>query len=66
MKKRNAKALKLQKKSISNLRSNQLQGGTLITNTCTSVIDDCTSVIDDCPSAWFCPTDVPTLCNLPL
>ena len=58
MKKRNVKALKLRKKSISNLESTQLQGGTLLTNTCTSVIDDC-------PSAWFCPTDIPTLCNFP-
>ncbi|AXG69690.1 hypothetical protein KORDIASMS9_01917 [Kordia sp. SMS9] len=57
MKKRNTTSLRLRKNSISNLESRQLKGGTILTDTCTSVIDDC-------PSAWFCPTDIPTLCNI--
>jgi len=59
MKKRNAKSLKLSKNSISKLGNEQIKGGTKypLTNTCTSVIDAC-------PSAWVCPTDVPTLCTI--
>ncbi|PTX63724.1 hypothetical protein C8N46_101328 [Kordia periserrulae] len=55
MKKRNLKSLELRKNSISNLENHQVNGGLKLTDTCTSVIDDC-------PSAWYCPTDVPTLC----
>lgn len=59
MKKRNVKSLKLSKRSISNLRNNQIKGGIKLTNTCTSIIDAC-------PSAWVCPTDLPWNCPFPL
>ncbi len=58
MKKRNVKSLKLRKSSISNLRNDQIKGGTKLTDTCTSIIDAC-------PSAWVCPTDIPLLCHFP-
>jgi hypothetical protein len=58
MKRKEVKSLKLGKKSISNLKNTEVKGGIQITDTCTSFIDDC-------PTAWQCPTDVPTLCIFP-
>jgi len=64
MKKRNAKSLKLNKNSISDLGKDQTKGGTLVSkyNCPTLQNPPCTSFIDACPTAW-CPfTQVPKDC----
>ncbi|KAB8156092.1 hypothetical protein EZY14_002415 [Kordia sp. TARA_039_SRF] len=68
MKKRNAKSLRLNKNSVSNLEKNQVNGGTVYTkyNCDTFAGSPCTSFIDACPSAWVCPlTENPRECPFP-
>lgn len=66
MKKRNVKSLKLHKSSVSNLSNENVKGGANSFLKCPTLQNPpCTSFIDACPSAWVCPTDVPTLCVLP-
>lgn len=65
MKKKNLKSLKLNKKSISNLKHTDLKGGNdaaVFITIFDTKFGPCGSVIDACPSAWICNTvrDCPT------
>jgi hypothetical protein len=68
MKKKNLKALKLNKKSISKLQGNSMKGGTsyVYSELCTIVgyTCDCTvNCTEDCPETETCPSSWINICN---